>query len=222
MAIIAAAHITIRDDTDIIIQPMAPQSPTIDMLWMDTSEELAMLYRWNGAEWILTNDLRDEIYENLDTQYIDMSSRIESTTESIMAEVSRAYAKSEDMDWVTGKVSTLLTQTADGFTLSASQIQTIRNEVAGINTELGNKLEEILMYMKFDTSGLSIGKQGNPMSVKITNERISIMQNNSEIAYFSGSKLYVKRGEFLESMKLGNFEYVPQSNGNLSFVKAVG
>lgn len=60
------------------------------------------------------------------------------------------------------------------------------------------------------------------MTMRITNDRVSIMQNNSEIAYFSGSKLYVNRGEFITSMKLGSFEFVPQSNGNLSFVKAVG
>lgn len=58
---IATAQITIRDDTDIVIQATEPISPIVDMLWMDTSEEPPMLYRWNGVEWILVNDLRDEI-----------------------------------------------------------------------------------------------------------------------------------------------------------------
>lgn len=46
-----------------------------------------------------------------------------------------------------------MTQTAESFTLTAQQIQTIRNEIAGTNMELGDKLETILTYMKFDSGG---------------------------------------------------------------------
>lgn len=75
--------------------------------------------------------------------------------------------------------------------------------------------------MRFDDAGLTIGRSNSPMSVRISNDQVSILQNGGEIAYFSDSKLYVRRGEFLHSLKLGNFEFAPQSNGNLSFIRAV-
>ena len=40
-----------------------------------------------------------------------------------------------------------------------------------------------------------------------------------EVAYMSNNKLYITDGEFLTSVKIGSFQFVPRDNGNLSFMK---
>ena len=59
----------------------------------------------------------------------------------------------------------------------------------------------------------------NSLSLKISNERISFMDGESEVAYISNGKLYITDGEFLNSLQLGNFVFEPRTNGNLSFYK---
>ena len=48
------------------------------------------------------------------------------------------------------------------------------------------------------------------------------MQNESEVAYVSNGKLYITDGEFTNSLTVGNFAYLPRTNGNLSFKKVKG
>ena len=47
-------------------------------------------------------------------------------------------------------------------------------------------------------------------------DRISFLLNNVEIAYFSSGRLYVENLEAIRTLVVGNFAYLPRSNGNLS------
>ena len=64
-----------------------------------------------------------------------------------------------------------------------------------------------------------LGEEGNTLTLQIANDRISFLDAGLEVAYFSNHKLYVTDGEFLHSLKLGNFALIPRENGNLSFKK---
>jgi len=55
--------------------------------------------------------------------------------------------------------------------------------------------------------------------LKISNDKISFLQNGIEIAYMTDNKLYITDGEFLNSLQLGNFAIYPRTSGNLSFKK---
>ena len=84
------------------------------------------------------------------------------------------------------------------------------------NSGIEDRLAEIMTYMSFDTTGLTIGKSGSPVTVHVGNDRLSFKVNGGTVAYFSNNRLYVENGEFLGSLKLGKFAFVPQTNGNLS------
>lgn len=88
--------------------------------------------------------------------------------------------------------------------------------MANGNSSVEERLSEIMSYMTFDATGLTIGKDGSPVTVHIGNDRLSFKVNGGTVAYFSDNRLYVENGEFLGSLKLGKFAFVPQSNGNLS------
>ena len=57
------------------------------------------------------------------------------------------------------------------------------------------------------------------LSLVLTGSRISFVKGTDEVAYVSGDKLYITSGVFVTSLRIGNFEFVPRSNGNMSFKK---
>jgi len=81
------------------------------------------------------------------------------------------------------------------------------------------KFEEISKYIRFEDGNIILGESGNTLTLRIENDRISFLDSGLEVAYFSNNKLYVTDGEFLHSLQLGNFAFMPRENGNLSFTK---
>lgn len=72
--------------------------------------------------------------------------------------------------------------------------------------------------MTFSENGLIIGKSGNPVTLRVINDRVAFYMNNSEVAYLSNNKLYVTQAEVLTRLKIGKFAFEPQTNGNLSLI----
>ena len=79
--------------------------------------------------------------------------------------------------------------------------------------------EEIRKYIRFVEGKILLGEVGNELELQIANNRISFLQSNAEVAYFSNNKLYVTDGEYTNSLRLGQFAFLPRENGNLSFKK---
>ena len=50
---------------------------------------------------------------------------------------------------------------------------------------------------------------------------MAFYDSGAEVAYLSNNRLYVTDGEFINSLILGKFAFLPRKNGNLSFVKVV-
>jgi hypothetical protein len=52
----------------------------------------------------------------------------------------------------------------------------------------------------------------------LSNEKLSFFTNNTEIAYFSGvdNRLYISDGSFINSINIGNYTWLLESNGSLS------
>ena len=55
--------------------------------------------------------------------------------------------------------------------------------------------------------------------IRIENDRIGFLDDGAEVAYLSNKKLTVTDGQFLNSLRVGAFAWVPRANGNLSLVK---
>lgn len=49
--------------------------------------------------------------------------------------------------------------------------------------------------------------------------RLSFFQGDTEVAYISNDTLYITKGEFLTSVRIGRFAFIPRDNGNLSFMR---
>lgn len=148
----------------------------------------------------------------------NMLASLQASEEGIKAIVAESYYLKEDTDAIISSVSTEIEQTKNSVEIQFNQFsQDIEAVAAGTDAEF----EEIRKYIRFVDGKILLGEVGNELELQIANDRINFMQEGAEVAYFTNRKLYVTDAQFLHSLQLGNFAYMPRANGNLSFKKVV-
>ncbi len=145
-------------------------------------------------------------------------SNIEQSANEIRSEVAQNFVATTDFSTYQETVSTQFTQTSDSFNFTFNEL------VQQINTfdgETRAQFEYITKYIRFVVGGIVLGHVGNEITLQIQHDRIRFLQSGAEVAYFSNNKLYVTDIEVLNSIKIGNFAFIPRSNGSLDFKKVV-
>lgn len=149
----------------------------------------------------------------------NMLASLQASEEGIKATVAESYYLKEDTDALVSAVSTEIEQTKNSVEIQFNQYSANLEAVAaGTDAEF----EEIRKYIRFVDGKILLGEVGNELELQIANDRINFMQDGAEVAYFTNRKLYVTDAQFLHSLQLGNFAYMPRANGNLSFKKVGG
>lgn len=147
---------------------------------------------------------------------IENSSAIQQTSEDILSTVSQQYSKKSDLEEYKETISTQLAQSNDDWLFKFTEIT---EQITNIDGNVNNNYNELIKYIRFVDGSIVLGIVGNEMILKIQNDRISFLQNNVEVAYMSNGKLYITDAEFLNSLLVGKFGFLPRANGNLSFKK---
>lgn len=145
-----------------------------------------------------------------------VSSDIEISAESILQSVSEEYYAKGDIDTLFSDTRTEFEQTNDSFEF---RFQNFEADLNNIISGTGAEFEEIRKYIRFVDGNIILGQEGNELTLKIQNDRISFLENEVEVAYISNKKLYVTDGSFINSLQIGNFGFFPRANGNLSLKK---
>ena len=159
-----------------------------------------------------TSQLKDTIEEVRE----QTSTSITNTSQQILSQVSRDYYLKNDANTLIESISTQFKQTNDAFEFKFKEFnQNIQDVQDGADAQF----KEISKYIRFIDGNIVLGEENNPLTLKIMNDRISFLDNGYEVAYWSDRKFYVIDGEFINSLKLGNFSFIPRANGNLSFKK---
>lgn len=73
--------------------------------------------------------------------------------------------------------------------------------------------EELKSYIQFKDGNIVLGKQGNSVTCQITNEKISFMQGDKEIAYLSDNQLNISNATITKGITIGNFVLESQEDG---------
>jgi len=196
-----------------VVQSATAPSATTYM-WLDTSAEPPALKRYDAesAAWVVVNDSTEIVY-NLE-QNVEAS--IVKSAEDITAQVAENYYLKEDTDALVSSVSTTIEQTKDSFDIQFNQFSA---DIAAVAAGTDAEFEEIRKYIRFIDGQILLGEVGNELELQISNDRISFLQDGAEVAYFSNRKLYITDTQVLHSLQIGNFAYMPRTNGNLSFKK---
>ena len=148
-----------------------------------------------------------------------LSAQITATAEGITETIRDDVYLKDEVDALVSSTSTTFTRTAEDFEFRFTEVSRNIDDVAA-NADA--KFEEISKFIRFIDGNVVIGEDGNMLTLQISNDRISFLDSGQEVAYFSNNKLYVTDGEFLHSLQLGSFAFMPRSNGNLSFKKVGG
>ncbi len=163
------------------------------------------------SDYVLNEDVSDIVNKGIQNNSI-----IQQIPDSIMQQVSGIYTEKKEFEEYKEQISTTLTQTTQGW---EQNWQTIIEEINRVDGEIDTTYNEIIKYIRYVDGTIEIGIVGNETTLHLSNDRLSIMENNVEVAYFSNQKMYITDGEFLNSLVLGNFAFIPRKNGNLSFKK---
>ena len=162
--------------------------------------------------------IRNQIHSQTVAIESNIYTIIEQIPGEIMQQVGEDYYLKDDAEALIESVNTQFTQTKEDFTFAFNNFsQDLESMINGTDA----KFQDISKYIRFVDGDIVLGEEGNELTLRISNDRIQFLQGSLEVAYFSNQKLYVRDGEYINSLQLGNFAFLPRANGNLSFKKVV-
>ena len=146
----------------------------------------------------------------------EVSSLIQQTSDSLKFEVSEQYATQEQ---IKEAITTTMTQLSDSFEFLFSELRTF---VDSNDANAREQFTQINKYIRFVNGNIELGDNTNKITLRIESGKIVFMDQGGEVAYFTNQQLHVTHGRFLNSMRIGDFAFIPRNNENLSLVKVGG
>jgi phage minor structural protein len=162
------------------------------------------------VETIKANYVTNEI---VSSQVANLQSQIDQTPELVKITVSSEVSTNEELN---ERLATMYTQLNNTFEFMFNNLDTIVND-NDIDTRA--KFSEINKYIRFVDGDIYIGEIGNPLTLKLSLDRISFLENDAEVAYISNNKIHITDANILNSLRIGNFAFIPKATGNLSIMK---
>ena len=146
---------------------------------------------------------------------LTLRSLIQQTSDSIKLEVSQTYTTN---DQITEAVSSSMTQLQDQFLF---EFNSLRSVIDTNDTNAREQFEEIYNYISFENGDIVLGSSENNITLTIENDLIVFKKNGQRFGWWDGVDFHTGNivVEVNERAQLGNFAFVPRSNGSLSFLK---
>lgn len=192
-----------------------------------------------NAKFITTGTMSVDRIEGLANELSGLKSSIELNNENITIRVSAVEATTNELTTEIGNVnsnlsneinnvnnniqniieeyketiSTQMTQTSKDWTFEFNKII---EQITNIDGTVNENYNELVKYIRFADGTITLGEVDNPLILTLSNDRMSFLQNGTEIAYVSNNKLYIYDGEFLNSLTIGRWVYIVENDGGLS------
>lgn len=165
----------------------------------------------------IPNAVLNEVQKQTTTIYAYVNesiSTIQHDPDEIWAAIEdRATAKS-DYESFSEIVRNILKMEADGTTMI---FQTINEAIKDVGDTEATHYAELLTYIRFSEDGIEIGKEGNAITMRLDNDSLDFYNNGTRVAYMSDNTLYITDGRFTRSVRIGNYGFIPEANGSVSF-----
>lgn len=208
MAAQTTAHIYARDSTD---QPSAGTSST-DLNWVKL--ELGN----KATDW---SPAPEDVDQNiLSTSAEQAQAVFDVGKDTIMAQVSQTYYTIDEATGLAQQIADAnlaITHTANELNLKFDSY-VIQDEFDEVTGTLTDKMDVIDKYIRFVDGDIILGEDGNPVTLKIENDRIAFSENNNEVMYINNEVLNINNAEIKNRLTIANFAFVPRASGNMSIV----
>ena len=101
----------------------------------------------------------------------------------------------------------------------ADSVTDVQTQVGATADLLDEEINARKQYMQFDPdTGLTIGDLTNTdaYSVQLTSTAMQFRAGNTVAAYVSNDRLYINNAEVVNTLRIGNFAFLPRDNGHMS------
>lgn len=156
----------------------------------------------------------DGVYGHINEQILEVKSGYTSSIEilqgKIDSNVEEVNSIKTGMTSLESTLSSNISQTAKDVTTSLTE------QIKGVGGDLEEFEKTVTSYMKFDTTGLELGKTDSKFKAKLSTTKLSFLEDSTEVAYISNKKMYITDAEITNQLTIGKFAFVPRANGNTS------
>ena len=146
----------------------------------------------------------------------EVSSLIQQSSDTLKLEVTEQYVTQEQIKQA---ITTTMTQLSESFEFLFTELRT---HVDANDAEAREQFTEMKKYIRFVDGNIVLGDSNSKLTLRIDNGKIVFLDHGGEVAYFTDQQLHVTHGRFLNSMRIGDFAFIPRDNDNLSLVKVGG
>lgn len=223
--VIAQNSIVIKDFiVNKSIGPTPPTNPSVGDLWTDTStpgKDVPKIYTNGKWEPVLKKD--DKELERLQKKFEERNREHANQFAEVMEIINKSQVKEDTLRDLTGKFSNLEE--------SYKKIQETAEEIRGLGqrtraVELNIEQSSVLLnaistYFNVDEDGLLIGKNGEKLQTRYTNERMEFIDSGRVVAYISGQQLNIVSATFWNSVTIANHIF-ERYNNEFTVISYVG
>lgn len=200
-----------------------PSNPSAGDLWTDTSvpgKDVPKIY--TNGEWKPVLNKDDKELERLQKEFEERNREHANQFSQVMEIINKSQLTEDTFRDLTGRFSNLEE--------SYKRIQETAEEIRGLGqrtkaVELNIEQSRVLLnalstYFNVDEDGLLIGKNGNKLQTRYTNERMEFIDSGRVVAYVSGQQMNIVSATFWNSVTIANhiFERFDNEFTTISYV----
>lgn len=165
-----------------------------------------------------TENAISDIRESMTTQ----KTEIISDCKSIILSALETYVESGEYDEFKQTVSSQLELLADRITMTFS---TVSQQVTDVDGDMQTKFNELYKYITFSgENAITIGSSDSSIKLILDNDQILFTKDDVTFGSWDGNNFHTGNivVDVNERAQFGNFAFLPNSDGSLSFVKVGG
>lgn len=206
------------------IGPTPPSNPSAGDLWTDTSvpgKDVPKIYTNGEWEPVLNKD--DKELERLQKEFEYRNREHADQFAQVMEIINKSQVTEDTLRDLTGKFSSLEE--------SYKRIQETAEEIRGLGqrtraVELNMEQSSVLLnaistYFNVSEDGLLIGKNGEKLQTRYTNERMEFIDSGRVVAYVSGQQMNIVSATFWNSVTIANHIF-ERYNNEFTVISYVG
>ena len=172
----------------------------------------------------IATDARDKVESvrsELSSEFTKSMTSLTRDTERIVLAALQEYAKTSDLETFRQTVSSELSVMAERVTINFTQTT---EQLTKVDGDLQTMVEELKKNFEFSIDGLTIKAGENAMALKLDNDEIVFIKNGEEFGRWDGVDFHTGNIviDLNERAQIGNYAFVPRSDGSLDFLKVGG
>lgn len=225
--IIARNSIVIKDFiVSKAVGPTPPENPSVGDLWTDTSDSSKDIPKiFTNGKWQPVLNKDDEEIKRLQKEFEERTREQANQYTAVMEIINKNEITEDTIRDLTGRFSNM-EESYKRLLETADKIEGIgqRTKAVELNMEQSQVLlNAISTYFSYSEDGLLVGKNGQKMQLRITNERMEFIDSGRVVAYVSGQQLNIISGTFWNTITIANhiFERFNNEFTTISYVGGV-